>query len=120
MKYRGKTITYKQGGMADFTGLAWLDGTKAKPERVLSSYQTELFEDLLASLHDIRVRAPAVAAIPSVEKQTNPAFHIDTIQVTVERLENDSDYEEMARRVGKTLFEEITRGTAVGGFRLSK
>jgi hypothetical protein len=32
MKMRG----YKTGGLADFTGPAWLDGTKARPELVLN------------------------------------------------------------------------------------
>lgn len=31
---------YANGGLADFTGLAWLDGTKTKPEMVLDSTDT--------------------------------------------------------------------------------
>lgn len=40
---------YATGGIADYTGLAMLDGSKSRPERILSAYQTELFEDLLAT-----------------------------------------------------------------------
>jgi hypothetical protein len=36
MKLRG----YKTGGLADFTGPAWLDGTKARPELVLNQRDT--------------------------------------------------------------------------------
>jgi hypothetical protein len=30
-------VAYKTGGLADFTGPAWLDGTKSKPEYVLNA-----------------------------------------------------------------------------------
>jgi hypothetical protein len=32
---------YEEGGLADFTGPAWLDGTKAKPEYILNAKDTE-------------------------------------------------------------------------------
>jgi peptidoglycan hydrolase-like protein with peptidoglycan-binding domain len=31
---------YSTGGLADFTGPAWLDGTKARPELVLNARDT--------------------------------------------------------------------------------
>lgn len=34
---------YKSGGLADFTGTAWLDGTPSKPEMVLNAKDTENF-----------------------------------------------------------------------------
>lgn len=37
------TRYYKHGGFVDFTGPAWLDGTKTRPEAVLTSLQTEHF-----------------------------------------------------------------------------
>jgi hypothetical protein len=35
-KMKAKYV-FKTGGLADFTGPAWLDGTKSKPEYVLNS-----------------------------------------------------------------------------------
>lgn len=59
---------YASGGIADYTGLAMLDGTKSRPERILSAYQTELFEDMLSSLHSIRtMRVPSFAPIAASE-----------------------------------------------------
>lgn len=56
---------YEKGGLAFDTGLAWLDGTKQKPERILNPYQTELFEDMIRSLHEIRrFKAPVSSVIP--------------------------------------------------------
>ena len=43
---------YATGGLADFTGPAWLDGTKSHPELVLSARDTENFlqlRDILSS-----------------------------------------------------------------------
>ena len=36
-------IKFKTGGLADFTGPAWLDGTKSKPELVLNQKDTQNF-----------------------------------------------------------------------------
>lgn len=36
-------FAFKTGGMADFTGPAWLDGTKSAPEAVLNAAQTQAF-----------------------------------------------------------------------------
>jgi hypothetical protein len=40
---RKKFKQYKTGGLADFTGPAWLDGTKSKPEYILNAEQTKSF-----------------------------------------------------------------------------
>lgn len=41
---------FKKGGMADFTGPAWLDGTKSAPEAVLNASQTKAFLKLADNL----------------------------------------------------------------------
>lgn len=114
-----KVTAYARGGLASTTGLAWLDGTKQKPERILSPYQTELFEDLLHTLHAIRTyQAPAIAVQPRLPESQQSALHIDSITVQVQRLEREQDYEEMAERVGEQIMERVSRGMAVGGVRL--
>ena len=111
---------YLEGGVASEAGLAWLDGTKARPERILSPYQTELFEDLLKTLHVIRtVQAPAAVVRPSLpETAQNQPLTIESITVNVERLEKEADYDAMAERVGEKIMERAMRGMAVGGLRL--
>ena len=111
---------YLEGGLADATGLAWLDGTKQRPERILSPYQTELFEDMVRSLHAIRtLRAPASVVTPALpEARQAQGVNIENITVQVQRLESEQDYEEMAERVGEEIMEKITRGMAVGGVRI--
>ena len=42
---------YKTGGLADFTGPAWLDGTKTHPELVLNATDTQ---NMLQTIHSLR------------------------------------------------------------------
>lgn len=110
---------YKEGGLATATGLAWVDGTSTRPERILSPYQTELFENLLKTLHAIRTfQAPVSMVQPRLPENQPQALHIDTINVQVERMESDQDYEEMAERVGEQIMERVARGMTVGGIRI--
>lgn len=47
----GQTYTaFASGGEADFTGPMWVDGTKRRPERILSPVQTELFNRMVSQL----------------------------------------------------------------------
>lgn len=110
---------YAQGGLSFDTGLAWLDGTRQKPERVLSPYQAELFEDLLRSLHEIRtIRVPAASVIPRIPEAKPSAFTIENITVQVQKLETDADYDEIAEKVGERIMDKATRGMSVGGLRI--
>lgn len=115
-----KVTAYAKGGLNQATGLVWLDGTKAKPERVLSPYQTELFEDLLKTLHAIRtVQVPQAVVRPQLpETVQNQPLTIESITVNVERPEKEADYDAMAERVGEKIMERAMRGMAVGGLRL--
>ncbi len=115
-----KIVKYAKGGVADYTGPAWVDGSKAKPERILSPYQTVLFEDMISTLHDIRIKTPAIAAVPKMQPAPDRVFHIESIQVHVAKLDSETDYEELAQKVGEHLYDEIARGTPVGGFRLGR
>lgn len=50
--HNSKYKAYKTGGLVDFTGPAWLDGSKSKPELVLNSRDTKSFlalKDVLSS-----------------------------------------------------------------------
>ena len=110
---------YLEGGVATGTGLAWLDGSPQRPERVLSPYQTALFEDMLKALHAIRtIQAPRAIIQPSLPEAQPASYRIDNITVQVQRLESDADYEEMAERVGEEIMDKVTRGMTVGGIRI--
>lgn len=88
---RAATITrYARGGLNTVPGLAFLDGTPQEPERILSPYQTKLFEDLLGTLHDIRIKSPSMPMMPGIAQGTSaPMLHVEQILVQVERLESN-------------------------------
>jgi hypothetical protein len=103
--------------MAYNTGYAWLDGTPSMPERVLSGYQTQLFEDMIATLHAIKtvnIGSVSRAFAPDIEQSAN-GFSIGEINVSVEKLDSDADYEELAERVGEVLSGQIRKTMSVGG-----
>lgn len=108
---------YRDGGLASSTGLAWLDGTKSRPERILSPYQTQLFEDMIKTLHEIKtINVGNIMSSKAPDMNSSiGGLTIEQIQVNVEKLETDADYEEMANRVGEKLKEKITKGMAIGG-----
>lgn len=49
----GNLPTYFQGGLADFTGPAWLDGSKSSPELVLNSSDTKNLLSTVEVMRDI-------------------------------------------------------------------
>jgi hypothetical protein len=109
---------FAKGGINTTTGLAWLDGTMQNPERILSPYQTGLFEDMIATLHDIRIATPKVQNAAPKMREADRSFYIENLSVQVDKLESDADYEEVARRVSEHIYEEMNRGLPVGGYRL--
>lgn len=53
---------YKSGGLIDYTGPAWVDGTKSKPESILSANDTENLKSLSDQL-SILARQPLSPAL---------------------------------------------------------
>ena len=97
----GKKYTkhkYKTGGLADFTGPAWLDGTPSKPEYVLSAAQTEKFFELVNVLESFDTSSKPM-------KSGDNYFNID---INVEKIESDYDVEQMADKIRKIIYEDST------------
>ena len=97
-----KLKEYKVGGIADFTGPAWLDGTKSRPEYVLNAAQTERFFSLVDVLEKFNQN--------KVDTKTNGNGgdnHFD-IKINVDKLESDYDVEQLAAKIRKMLYEDAT------------
>lgn len=122
---KGKFAT---GGIANYTGLAWLDGTPLKPERVLNAQQTESFdrlvnvmdslrasgvsiESLRNSMMDTRIHLPNLS--PSIDPSTigGNIANIGDVNITIEEAElnDDRDYDEIAQIVGEKFAKEISK-----------
>jgi hypothetical protein len=90
-KYNGvKSIVpkYKTGGLADFTGPAWLDGTKSRPELVLNARDTQNFIQLKDILASIMERGST--SNTSTENNGDITYDID---INVETIGSDYDVE---------------------------
>ena len=74
---------YETGGLADFTGPAWLDGTKSNPELVLNQTDTANFIELKNVLADI-LKGSSTTSSGMGNNYYNIDVHVDSI---------DSDYD---------------------------
>ena len=108
---RDYLISYKTGGIADYTGPAWLDGTKSSPEAVLNAAQTKfLKEDLLGnsptSFMSIISAIQAGLDRNALSSINNAnSFTIENISLNFETGTISNDYS--AKRAGETAMQEI-------------
>lgn len=92
---------YKRGGLADFTGPAWLDGSKTKPEMVLNAKDTQNFiqlKDILAGLR---------SGIVGNSQEQSGDWYFD-IDINVGEIANDYDVDKVADRVKQAIYKETT------------
>ena len=93
----GGWLRFATGGLADFTGPAWLDGTKSHPELVLNARDTENFialKDILASTMKDGSGAGALG---------NAYFDID---INVEEISDDYDVQQLVDKVKEEILED--------------
>jgi hypothetical protein len=89
---------YKTGGLADFTGPAWLDGTKSKPEYILNADQTKAFFSMIDVLESLRG-----GGSKTVQNSGDNSFDID---INIESIGSDYDVEQLADTVKRLINED--------------
>ena len=99
------TPAFKTGGLADFTGPAWLDGTKSKPEIVLNQTDSANFIQLRDILADILHGTSTLSKTGSKDRGGDNYFDIE---ISVENLNDDYDVEQLANKIRKMLYEDAT------------
>ena len=92
-------IRFKTGGLADFTGPAWLDGTPSKPEYVLNAVQTEKFFSLIDVLENYDT---------DKNGQSTSGDNYFDINISVEKIDDDYDVEKMADKIRRMIYEDAT------------
>ena len=90
---------YATGGLADYTGPAWLDGTPAKPELILNAQDTKNF----IALKDVLSKAIGSTKAISNEYGGDTTFEIN---INVDHIANDYDVDKMAERVKKIIVKD--------------
>ena len=91
---------YKTGGLADFTGPAWLDGTPSKPEYILNAAQTDRFFSLIDVLEGYDS--------DKKNKRAQGGDNYFDISINVEKIEDDYDVEQMADKIRRMIYEDAT------------
>lgn len=94
----GKKKKYAKGGLADYTGPAWLDGTPSKPELVLNSTDTKNF----IALRDVLSKSMGNIH-NSNETLTNTSYEIN---INVDHINNDYDVDKIAARIKKDIVKD--------------
>lgn len=85
---------YETGGLADFTGPAWLDGTKARPEYVLNAEQTKGFLALVDMLGDFD------------DSPTMGGDNYYDVRIEVDELSNDYDVEQLMDKMKRVITDD--------------
>ena len=99
---------YAQGGMVDFTGPAWVDGTKSRPEAFLSANDTQL----IASLRDV-LRAgitPTAFAATSLQKGGDTYY---TIHINVDELGDGYSVDDLAEEIEERILQATGKSNVV-------
>lgn len=105
---------FASGGLVDFTGPAWVDGTPSNPESFLDAQDTALIQSMLDYWEHTHVGLPALD-VSGVLPKTQPSYGDVHITINEASLANDADLNEVARQVGDVFTRELSKQ----GFRTS-
>lgn len=107
-KIKKKFPKYDTGGIADFTGPAWLDGTPSKPELILNAQDSKnfiLLKDALSSISSGTVT-------PSGDNYYD-------ISINVDKLSSDYDVDQVANKIKRMIVND-SKYRGVSSVRRSK
>lgn len=106
-----KYFQYAKGGLVDYTGPAWVDGSKSKPEAFLSAKDTALLKSKIFSDSNFSLRSciEAIQALAdnfrSISTDNSENINIENISIQVGNGTISSDYS--ARKAGQEIMDEI-------------
>lgn len=98
----GSYTAFAQGGMVDFTGPAWVDGTKSRPEAFLNADDTKRIGEAAKLLSDLPL-------LDNPRTQTNEISNTNVgdttfeIHINVENISSDYDVDQAVERVKQDI-----------------
>ena len=98
---------YKSGGYVDYTGPAWVDGTKSRPEAFLNADDTALLRGMLDAFNF--VKTPYMTHIDTSKYGNNVSVGDVKVTINEAQINNDQDVAELAKKVGKAFSKELTK-----------
>ena len=106
---------YASGGIVDYTGLAWVDGTPNKPEAFLNAEQTAALRDILSngvnpltitlSGLETTIDNTSIGAVPVINSSESIIIENASVNVNVAKIANDYD----SKQVGVLALEEMVK-----------
>jgi hypothetical protein len=100
MKGATNWVKYAQGGLADFTGPAWLDGTKSHPEMVLNATDTQNLITLKNILGAILQNANSASKTSTGDNYFD--INIDA------QISSDYDVDQLSERIKKQIYDDAS------------
>ena len=94
---------FKTGGIADFTGPAWLDGAPSKPELVLNAQDTKNFIQLKDILAEVM---GGVSSSNRARQEQNSGDNYFDISIQVDEISSDYDVDRLAERIKQQIHED--------------
>lgn len=132
---------FKKGGLADYTGMAWLDGTPTEPEMVLNPEDTSNFialKDAMRSIADGNspladlfngddgaaniLKQLAKIEAPLATRGTSVGDITYQITIPIDHVQDYNDFMNQMRKDGKfqKMIEAMTINRLVGGSKIAK
>lgn len=138
---KGDVKAYKTGGLADYTGMAWLDGTASNPEMVLNPKDTKNFIALKDAMRSISDGSSPIAdlfnngenaanilkqlakiASPYAARGANIGDITYQINIPIDHVQDYEDFMNKMRKDGKfeKFLQSATLDRLVGGSKIAK
>ena len=95
---------YAKGGYVDYTGPAWVDGTKSHPEYMLNATQTAQFESLIDALSMV-YKTPKLSNQVTANSQKTGDSHME-FHINIEGgISSDYDVDRAVERIEKKILD---------------
>ena len=100
LKAYGGSFHYKKGGIVDYTGPAWVDGTPNEPEAFLSAEDTKR----------IGAAAELLASLPffsggSINNSVNNGDSLIEVHINIENISSDVDLDNALDKMKNAIWE---------------
>lgn len=103
------TKKYASGGVVDYTGLAWVDGTPSKPETFLSAADTNLLANFLKAAHSLNFGLSTSSVRGDISGA--PIVNVDSVEINITQaeLKDDADLSKLSQDLSQKFLMDIAR-----------
>jgi hypothetical protein len=89
-----------EGGLVDYTGLAWVDGSPSSPESFLDAEDTNLLANILNGIKSLLTHS-------SEDVNGSGSILIESISIHTDHLNNNQDFREAGNQLARAFAEVI-------------